>query len=207
MKKTVCLIGRPNVGKSTIFNRLIRENKSIIMDDPGVTRDRIYGDVTYGDKTFLLIDTGGIDLGEGDFNKDIKAQAEIAVEESDVIVFVVDGREDLTSNDLYIRDMLMKTNKKVIVALNKLDNVAMQQERIYYYYELGFEYVIPISASHNLGFDVLEDFALMVTIPVNRVETLLPDGTRTDISFERVGDMIRIKTEMRTLMPQVFFLS
>ena len=157
MKKTVCLIGRPNVGKSTIFNRLIRENKSIIMDDPGVTRDRIYGDVTYGEKTFLLIDTGGIDLGEGDFNKDIKAQAEIAVEESDVIVFVVDGREDLTSNDLYIRDMLMKTNKKVIVVLNKLDNVAMQQERIYYYYELGFEYVIPLSASHALGFDDLLD--------------------------------------------------
>ncbi len=157
MKKTVCLIGRPNVGKSTIFNRLIKENKSIIMDDPGVTRDRIYGDVTYGDKTFLLIDTGGIDLGIGDFNKDIKAQAEIAVEESDVIVFVVDGREDLTSNDLYIRDMLMKTNKKVIVALNKLDNVAMQQERIYYYYELGFEYVIPLSASHALGFDELLD--------------------------------------------------
>ncbi len=79
MKKTVCLIGRPNVGKSTIFNKLIKEKKSIILDTPGVTRDRIYGDVSYEDKTFLLIDTGGIDLGEGDFNKDIKAQAEIAV--------------------------------------------------------------------------------------------------------------------------------
>ena len=163
MKKTVCLIGRPNVGKSTIFNRLIKEQKSIILDSPGVTRDRIYGDVTYDDKTFLLIDTGGIDLGIGDFNKDIQAQAEIAIAESDVIVFVVDGREDLTSNDLYIRDMLMKTSKKVIVALNKLDNYDMQEERVYYYYELGFEYVIPISASHNLGFDVLlgtitEDF-------------------------------------------------
>ncbi|MBQ4031354.1 MAG: ribosome biogenesis GTPase Der, partial [Bacilli bacterium] len=163
MKKTVCLIGRPNVGKSTIFNRLIKEQKSIILDSPGVTRDRIYGDVTYDDKTFLLIDTGGIDLGEGDFNKDIQAQAEIAIAESDVIVFVVDGREDLTSNDLYIRDLLMKTSKKVIVALNKLDNYTMQEERVYYYYELGFQYVIPISASHNLGFDVLmetitEDF-------------------------------------------------
>ena len=155
MKKTVCLIGRPNVGKSTIFNRLIKEHKSIILDSPGVTRDRVYGDVTYGDISFLLVDTGGIDLGEGDFNKDIKLQAEIAIDESDVIVFVVDGREDLTSNDLAIRDMLMKTDKKVIVALNKLDNVKMQEERIYYYYELGFEYVIPISASHNLGFDVL----------------------------------------------------
>ena len=157
MKKTVCLVGRPNVGKSTIFNKLIREQKSIILDTPGVTRDRIYGDVTYGDKRFLLIDTGGIDLGQGDFNKDIKAQVEIAIEESDVIVFVLDGREDITSNDLAVRDMLMKTNKKVIVALNKLDNVKMQEERMYYYYELGFEHVIPISASHSLGFGELMD--------------------------------------------------
>ena len=104
MKKTVCLVGRPNVGKSTIFNKLIKEQKSIILDTPGVTRDRIYGDVTYGDKKFLLIDTGGIDLGQGDFNKDIKAQAEIAIEESDVIVFVLDGREDITSNDLAVMD-------------------------------------------------------------------------------------------------------
>ena len=172
MKKTVCLIGRPNVGKSTIFNRLIKEKKSIILDTPGVTRDRIYGDVTYDEKTFLLIDTGGIDLGEGDFNKDIKAQAEIAVEESDVIVFVLDGREDLTSNDLYIRDMLMKTNKKVIVALNKLDNYEMQEERIYYYYELGFEYVIPVSASHNLGFEDLLD---EVTRDFNNNEDVVDD--------------------------------
>lgn len=158
MKKTVCLIGRPNVGKSTIFNKLIKEKKSIILDTPGVTRDRIYGDVTYEEKTFLLIDTGGIDLGEGNFNKDIQAQAEIAIKESDCIVFVCDGRENLTSNDLYIRDMLMKANKKVIVALNKLDNTKMQEERIYYYYELGFEYVIPISALHSLGFrELLEE--------------------------------------------------
>lgn len=155
MKKTVCLIGRPNVGKSTIFNRLIKEKKSIILDTPGVTRDRVYGDVTYGEISFLLVDTGGIDLGLGDFNKDIKMQAGLAIEESDTIVFVVDGREEITSNDLAIRDMLMKSNKKVIVALNKLDNVAMQEERIYYYYELGFSYVIPISATHNLNFDSL----------------------------------------------------
>ena len=172
MKKCVCLIGRPNVGKSTIFNRLIGEKKSIILDIPGVTRDRIYGDVEYNDKKFLLVDTGGIDLGEGDFNKDIKVQAEIAVNESDLIVFVVDGREDLTSNDLAIRDMLMKTNKKVIVALNKLDNVKLQEERIYYYYELGFEYVIPISASHNLGFDILLD---EITKDLNSVEEPQPD--------------------------------
>ena len=157
MKKTVCLIGRPNVGKSTIFNKLIKEQKSIILDTPGVTRDRIYGTVNYDEKSFLLIDTGGIDLGVGDFNKDIRVQAEIAIEESDVILFVVDGREDLTSNDLAVRDMLMKTNKKVIVVLNKLDNVKMQEERVYYYYELGFEYVMPVSALHNLGFSELLD--------------------------------------------------
>jgi len=172
MKKTVCLVGRPNVGKSTIFNKLIKEQKSIILDTPGVTRDRIYGDVTYGDKKFLLIDTGGIDLGQGDFNKDIKAQAEIAIEESDVIVFVLDGREDITSNDLAVRDMLMKTSKKVIVALNKLDNVKMQEERIYYYYELGFEHVIPVSAAHNLGFGELLD---EITVDFNDSEEIVDD--------------------------------
>ncbi len=155
--KTVCLIGRPNVGKSTIFNRLIGEKKAIILDTPGITRDRIYGTVNHNNKNFFLIDTGGIDLGEGNFNKDIKLQAEIAIKESDVIVFVVDGREDITSNDLVVRDMLMKTNKKIIVAVNKLDNQKMQEENIYAYYELGFEYVIPLSATHNMNFSLLLD--------------------------------------------------
>ena len=152
MKRTVCLIGRPNVGKSTIFNKLIKENKAIIMDEPGVTRDRIYGTVNYKDYSFLLIDTGGIDYGNGNFNKDIILQAEIAIEESDIILFVVDGRENLTSDDFRVRDMLIKTDKKVIVLLNKLDNYKMQEERVYYYYELGFEHVIPFSALHSLGF-------------------------------------------------------
>lgn len=157
MKKTVCLIGKPNVGKSTIFNRLIGENKSIIMDTPGITRDRIYGTVTHKEIEFLLIDTGGIDIDSGDFNKDIKAQAEIAVEESDVIVFVVDGREELTRNDYVVRDMLMKSGKKVVVMVNKLDNYKMIEEKVYNYYELGFEHVMPVSGSHNIGFyDSLE---------------------------------------------------
>lgn len=157
MKKTVCLIGRPNVGKSTIFNRLIGEKKSIIMDTPGITRDRIYGDVNYNDKNFLLIDTGGIDTSEGNLNKDIKLQAEIAIKDSDVIVFVVDGKEEITANDYVVRDMLMKSNKKVIVAVNKLDNPKMQDENIYSFYELGFEFVLPVSASHNIGFGDLLD--------------------------------------------------
>ncbi len=156
MKKTVCLIGRPNVGKSTIFNRLIGEKKSIIDDAPGITRDRIYGNVTYNDKSFLLIDTGGIDMGHDNFNEDIKAQAMIAIDESDVIVFIVDGKEELTSNDYLVKDMLIKTNKKVIVVVNKLDNTK-QEELIYNYYELGFETVLPLSAIHNNGFDKLLD--------------------------------------------------
>ena len=155
--QTVCLIGRPNVGKSTLFNRLIGEDKSIIMDTPGITRDRIYGNVTYKDKKFLLIDTGGIDLGQGDFNKDIKMQAQLAIDESDCIVFVVDGRYELNQNDYEIRNMLIKSGKKVIVAVNKLDNPKLEQENIYNYYELGFPIVLPISGTHNLGIDDLLD--------------------------------------------------
>lgn len=155
--QTVCLIGRPNVGKSTLFNRLIGEAKSIIMDTPGITRDRIYGNVTYKDKKFLLIDTGGIDLGQGDFNKDIKMQAQLAIDESDCIVFIVDGRYELNQNDYEIRNMLIKSGKRVIVAVNKLDNPKLEQENIYNYYELGFPIVLPISGTHNLGIDDLLD--------------------------------------------------
>ena len=156
MRKTVCLIGRPNTGKSTLFNRLINENKSIIADEPGVTRDRIYGIVNYKDKSFNLIDTGGIDLEVKDFNKSIKIQAELAMDESDVIVFVVDGREDLTLNDFKIRDNLLKTDKKVIVAINKIDD-KRHEENIYSYYELGLDNMIMISASHKRGIENLLD--------------------------------------------------
>lgn len=156
MKYTVCLIGRPNVGKSTIFNRLIGEKKAIIDDSPGITRDRIYGNCTHNNHSFLLVDTGGIELGNNDFNESIKAQAMLAIDESDVIVYIVDGREELTSNDYLIKDILLKSNKKIIVAVNKLDNPKLEENK-YAYYELGFETVIPISASHNIGIQTLLD--------------------------------------------------
>ena len=156
MKKTVCLIGSPNVGKSTLFNRLIGENKSIIHDTPGVTRDRIYGNVKYKNFEFLLIDTGGIDLGEGHFNESIKAQAMIAIDESDVIVYMLDGRVELNANDYAIRDILLKSDKKVIVAVNKLDNPKLEENK-YAYYELGFEHVFAISGTHNIGVGYLLD--------------------------------------------------
>ena len=150
MRKTVSLIGRPNTGKSSLFNRLINEKKSIIDDQAGVTRDRIYGIVNYEDKSFNLIDTGGIDLEKATFNENIKMQAELAIDESDLIVFVIDGKEDLTSNDLLISSLLKKSNKEVIVAVNKLDEKNMNNN-IYNYYELGFDAYYPVSAEHNKG--------------------------------------------------------
>lgn len=153
---TVCLVGRPNVGKSTIFNRLVGKKISIIEDTPGVTRDRIYGDVHYGDYHFHLIDTGGIDIGDDAFNEEIRMQASVAIDEADVVVFIVDGKEDLTQNDFVIRDMLKKSGKNVIVAVNKIDNKS-REDNVYQFYELGFEEVLGISGEHNIGIIELLD--------------------------------------------------
>ena len=168
---TVALVGRPNVGKSTIFNRLVGKKISIIEDTPGVTRDRIYGDVTYNNYRFHLIDTGGIDVGEEDFNKEIIISATLAIDEADVIVFIVDGKEELNRNDFVIRDMLKKSNKKIIVAVNKIDN-EKRKDDIYNYYELGFDNIIPISGEHNLGIETLletitENFTPYENIEIN----------------------------------------
>ena len=122
-KPVVALVGRPNVGKSTIFNRLVGKKISIIEDTPGITRDRIYGSVSYRDYKFHLIDTGGIDLGDEHFNDEIKIQAELAIEEADIVVLVLDGNEGLTSNDFAVRDILIKSNKPVIVSINKCDSM------------------------------------------------------------------------------------
>ncbi|MBQ6323272.1 MAG: ribosome biogenesis GTPase Der [Bacilli bacterium] len=153
---TVALVGRPNVGKSTLFNKIVGKQVSIIEDLPGVTRDRIYQEATYNRKSFYLIDTGGIDASKMDFNKEIKMQAEIAINEADIVVFIVDGKEGLTANDILIRDILRKTDKKVIVAINKID-VKDAKNNIYDFYELGFDTYIPISSIHNTGFIELMD--------------------------------------------------
>jgi len=170
---TVSLIGRPNTGKSSLFNRLIGEKKSIIMDEAGITRDRIYGKVTYNNKTFHLIDTGGIDLSEETFNDRIKIQAEMAIDESDVIVFVVDGLTDITENDRAIANILKRENKKVIVAVNKIDN-KQREENIYAFYEFGFETVLPVSAEHKLGVselldEITRDFNENPTLPKDNI--------------------------------------
>lgn len=152
--QTVCLVGKPNVGKSSIFNRLIKENKSIIMDTPGVTRDRIYGKVEYNNKRFHLIDTGGISLGDDDFQKDILAQATLAIDEADLVLFVVDGIEDIDASDRKVAEILHRSSKPVIVVVNKLDN-DKRKDNLYNFYELGFSELVAVSASHNIGINEL----------------------------------------------------
>ncbi len=159
MKKIVALVGRPNVGKSTLFNKLVGKKISIIEDSPGVTRDRIYSDVTYGNYQFSLIDTGGIDVTNDMFNNEIKVQVEIAINESDVIIFVVDALEGLNANDYEVCEMLRKTNKKVIVAINKIDNKNSMNHK-YDFYELGFSNYVEISAEHNSGVYELLDLVV-----------------------------------------------
>ena len=168
---TVCLVGRPNVGKSTIFNRLVRKKISIIEDTPDVTRDRIYGDVSYGKYKFHLIDTGGIDVSKEIFNNEIKVQVEIAIDEADLVVFVVDGKDELNQNDYVIRDMLKKSDKKVIVAVNKIDN-SNRMNNIYNFYELGFENVIGVSGEHNIGIDKLMEEIIADFKPYSKDEVL-----------------------------------
>lgn len=156
MLPIVALVGRPNVGKSTLFNKIARKKISIIEDTPGVTRDRIYEEVTYNNYKFNLIDTGGIDAEKLTFNDEIKMQAELAINEADIVVFIVDGKEGLTQNDLLVRDILRKSKKEVIVAINKID-VKDAQDNLYDFYELGFDTYLPISAIHNTGYVDLMD--------------------------------------------------
>jgi len=154
---TVCIVGRPNVGKSTLFNKLVGKRISIIEDTPGVTRDRIYGEVTYRGVKFNLIDTGGLDIAKELFNDEIKTQVEIGVLEADRIIFVVDAKEGLTANDMEVKELLRKSGKEVIVAINKVDN-KIAEENVYDFYELGFDIYVQISGEHNRGIaDLLDE--------------------------------------------------
>lgn len=161
-KPTVALAGRPNVGKSTLFNKIAGRRISIIEDTPGVTRDRIYANASYQGKEFNIVDTGGIDTETLTFNNEIKMQAEIAIKEADVIVFIVDGKEGITEGDKIVQEILRKANKKVIVAINKGDTNEAKENQ-YEFYELGFDDYVLISGIHNIGYidlldKITEDF-------------------------------------------------
>lgn len=155
-KSVVAVVGRPNVGKSTIFNRLVGERISIVEDTPGVTRDRIYSKAEWLTTSFNIIDTGGIELGDEPLLVQMRAQAQIAIDEADVIVFMVNGRDGITGADEEVAKLLFKSNKPVVLAVNKVDNPEMR-ENIYEFYSLGFGEPFPISGTHGLGLGDLLD--------------------------------------------------
>lgn len=158
MKPVVAIVGRPNVGKSTLFNKIVKERASIVEDTPGVTRDRLYRDAEWLDKKFLLVDTGGLEPDTEDYIlSKVKMQAEVAMDEADCIIFVVDGRAGVTTIDTMVADILRRKNKPVILTVNKIDNTREQNDQIYEFYALGFDKMVAVSAEHtkNIG-DLLD---------------------------------------------------
>jgi GTPase len=163
MKPLVAIVGRPNVGKSTFFNRMLGERVAIVEDMPGTTRDRIYGDTDWNGREFTLIDTGGLELGSdipvgqvgldgqpGDIMKRVQAQAQLAIEEADVIVFMVDARSGITAADEEVADMLRRTQKPVVLAANKADNAKLRQDAVEFY-SLGMGEPIVLSSIQGTG--------------------------------------------------------
>ena len=154
-KTVVAIIGSPNVGKSTIFNRIIGDRRAIVDDEAGITRDRLYGTATWLGKSFTLIDTGGIELANRPFQEQIRMQANIAIEEADIILFVTDGQVGVTSDDQMVSRMLRKVKKPILLLVNKIDE-GLQAANAAEFYKLGLGEPIPVSGSHGVGIgDVL----------------------------------------------------
>ena len=177
MKPIVAIVGRPNVGKSTLFNKLVGDRVAIVDDQPGVTRDRLYRDTEWSGKEFVLVDTGGLEPRNNDFMMSkIKEQAEVAMNEADVILFVVDGKCGVNPLDEEIAYILRKKNKPVILCVNKIDNYIEQQNEIYEFWALGFEHLIGISGEHkvNLGdmLDMVTDIVEKIDIPEDDEDVL-----------------------------------
>ncbi len=157
----IAIVGRPNVGKSTFFNKVVGRKVSITEDRPGVTRDRLYADAEWRGKAFSLVDTGGIELNSEDTMwKEIKKQAEVAIETAQVILFFVDGKEGLTTSDYDVADMLRRSKKPVILVVNKIDDYA--EDKVFEFYSLGLGEPYPVSSEHSTGIgDVLDEAVAM----------------------------------------------
>lgn len=177
---TVAIVGRPNVGKSSIFNRLVSEKSAITDDASGITRDRLYGKCEWLDQTFSVIDTGGIEIKDVPFMEEIIAQAELAIDEADVIIFVCDGRVGVTSQDKDVMNILHRAKKPVIVAANKIDDYNLK-DNVYDFYNLGVDEVFAVSAVHGIGIGDMLD----------RIVQLLPEkknkGYENAIEFCIIG--------------------
>jgi GTP-binding protein len=169
-KPVVAIVGRPNVGKSTLFNKLIGRRVSIVNDTPGVTRDRVYGDCEWDGRVFSVVDTGGIEMNSGDeILSQIRAQAELAIDAADVIVFVTDLRTGVTASDGEIASMLMKSGKPVLLCVNKCDSVGEPPAEFYEFYSLGLGDPIPVSSVHGHGTGDLLD-AVVKRLPPKEEE-------------------------------------
>ena len=180
MAGVVAIVGRANVGKSTIFNRMVGERISIVEDVAGVTRDRIYAKASWLTKEFSVIDTGGIELENASFTTQIKMHAEIAIEEADVIVFVVNGREGITKEDEYVARLLQKSRKPIILVVNKIDDNQFR-DYIYEFYALGVGDPIPVSGSHGIGIgDLLDQI-------INQLDLQDEETNEDEISFSIIG--------------------
>ncbi|TAK23272.1 MAG: ribosome biogenesis GTPase Der [Chloroflexota bacterium] len=174
----VAIVGRPNVGKSTLFNRLVGRQTAIVEDQPGTTRDRVYGDVEWSGRTFALVDTGGIvEAPQSELGHSVKAQARLAIDEADLLVFCVDVVEGVTGDDRAVADVLRRSGKPIVLAATKADN---QERRISAanLYELGFDEVIPLSSQHGTGTGDLLDWI---------VARLPPDEPEPETSLPRIA--------------------
>ncbi|MBI2909664.1 MAG: ribosome biogenesis GTPase Der [Chloroflexi bacterium] len=179
----VVIVGRPNVGKSTLFNRLVGRRKAIVEDLPGTTRDRISADIQWDDRQFTLVDTGGLEISsDSDITQRVRRQVELAIAGSDAVIFLVDARDGVTATDLDISEVLRRSGKPVVLAANKVDNEQRRTD-VTQFYELGVDEVMPISAYHGTGIDDLMDATVvhLPSAPGHPGETTISSGPKIAI--------------------------